>query len=99
MLVPAIFTAVAVVFVALVLRDVLIAEGKLDPRRNTWLRLALIFAGVAIGPGTAGSLATGARQVTPDDGMATAFPPAWIAAEVLTRPRRHTRLRTALLPR
>jgi hypothetical protein len=48
MAVPTIFTAIAVVFVALVLRDVLRAESKLDPRRNTWLRLALIFAGVAI---------------------------------------------------
>lgn len=48
MTVPPIFTALAVIFVALVLRDVMRSEGKVDPRRTTWLRLALIFAGVAI---------------------------------------------------
>ncbi len=46
--VPVIFTAIAVIFVALVVRDVLNREYQLDPRRRTWLRLALIFAGVAI---------------------------------------------------
>lgn len=43
-----IFTALAVIFVALVVRDVLRADGKLDARRTTWLRVALIFAGVAL---------------------------------------------------
>ena len=46
--VPTIFTALAVVFVAVTVRDLLLSERKLDPRRRTWLRLALILAGVAI---------------------------------------------------
>jgi hypothetical protein len=46
--VPAIFTAIAVIFMALVLRDLLLAEGKLDARRRTWLRLAVIFAAIAV---------------------------------------------------
>ena len=46
--IPTIFTALAVIFVALVLHDFLRADGKLDPRRATWLRVALIFAAVAI---------------------------------------------------
>jgi len=46
--VPVIFTAIAVIFVALVQRDVLQSSRQLDPRRRTWLRLTLIFASVAI---------------------------------------------------
>lgn len=46
--VPAIFISIAVIFLALVLRDVLITDAKLTPQRATWLRMALIFAGIAI---------------------------------------------------
>ena len=46
--VPTIFTALAMIFVALAVRDYLVTEGKLTPRRFTWIRLALIFGGIAI---------------------------------------------------
>jgi hypothetical protein len=41
-----IFVAVAVIFVAASLRDLLRDEGKLSLARRTWLRVAFIFAGV-----------------------------------------------------
>lgn len=37
-----------VIFVALALRDALTADRRLSPRRATWLRLAVVFSGVAI---------------------------------------------------
>jgi hypothetical protein len=43
-----VFTALAVIFLALVVRDYLKAEGKLSAARQTWLRMALIFAGIGI---------------------------------------------------
>jgi hypothetical protein len=44
-----VFVAVAVIFVSLTLRDYLIGEAKLNPARKAWLRIAIIFAAVAIG--------------------------------------------------
>jgi len=46
--VPIIFVAIAVIFVTLALRDFLKDESKLTPARSTWLRMAMIFAAVAI---------------------------------------------------
>ena len=43
-----VFVAIAVFFLAAVLRDFLKSEGKLTIARNLWLRLAFIFAGVAV---------------------------------------------------
>jgi len=43
-----VFVALAVIFLAITLRDVLITEQKTTPARTTWLRIALIFAVVAI---------------------------------------------------
>jgi hypothetical protein len=43
-----VFVAIAVIFLALAVQDFLKAEGKLTPARKTWLRVALIFACVAI---------------------------------------------------
>jgi hypothetical protein len=48
-IIPLIFVAIAVIFLAAALRDYLTAEGKLSPARKTWIRVAVIFAGVAIG--------------------------------------------------
>ena len=44
-----VFVALAVVFTSMSLRDYLIREDKLTPARKTWLRLSVIFAGIAIG--------------------------------------------------
>jgi hypothetical protein len=44
-----VFVAIAVFFLAAVLRDLLKTEGKLTIARRVWLRLAFIFAGVAVG--------------------------------------------------
>jgi hypothetical protein len=44
-----VFVALAIIFVALALRDYLRGEGQLTPARQTWLRVAFIFAGVGIG--------------------------------------------------
>jgi len=43
------FLGLAVIFLAAALRDYLRAERKLSPARQTWLRVALIFAVVGIG--------------------------------------------------
>jgi hypothetical protein len=43
-----VFVAIAVFFLAAVLRDFLKSEGKLTIARKVWLRLAVIFAGVAV---------------------------------------------------
>ena len=42
------FVAIAVIFLAAALRDYLTAEGKFSPARRTWVRVAVIFASVAI---------------------------------------------------
>ena len=42
------FLALAVIFLGVTLRNVLVEEGKLTPARKTWLRVAFIFAVVAI---------------------------------------------------
>ena len=47
--ISSVFVALAVIFLGLALRDFLKAEGKLTPLRQTWLRIAFIFAGVGIG--------------------------------------------------
>jgi hypothetical protein len=44
-----VFVALAIVFVALALRDYLREQRQLSPARHTWLRIALIFASVGIG--------------------------------------------------
>jgi hypothetical protein len=41
--------ALAILFVALTVHDVLRTNGTLTPSRKTWLRLAMVFAAVAIG--------------------------------------------------
>lgn len=46
--VPVLFVAIAVIFVSLALRDFLKDESKLSTARSTWLRMAMIFAAVAI---------------------------------------------------
>ncbi|MEN3332473.1 MAG: hypothetical protein V7641_1838 [Blastocatellia bacterium] len=43
-----VFTALAVIFLALAVRDYLQAEGKMTAARQTWLRMAFIFAGISI---------------------------------------------------
>lgn len=43
-----VFTAIAVIFLALVVRDYLKAEGKMTAARQTWLRATFIFAGISI---------------------------------------------------
>jgi hypothetical protein len=43
-----VFVAIAVFFLAAVVRDFLTSEGKLTIARKVWLRLAVIFAGVAV---------------------------------------------------
>ena len=47
--IPIVFVAIAVIFLAAALRDYLTAEGKFSPARRTWIRIAVIFASVAIG--------------------------------------------------
>jgi hypothetical protein len=47
-LVALLFLALAIIFLGMVLRNVLVEEGKLTPARKTWLRVAFIFAAVAI---------------------------------------------------
>ena len=44
-----VFVAIAVIFLVFAFQDFLKAEGKLTPARKTWLRVALILAGVAVG--------------------------------------------------
>jgi len=44
-----VFVAIAVIFIGVVLRDYLKAEGKLTIARKTWIRVAIIFAAVGIG--------------------------------------------------
>ncbi len=44
-----VFVALAVIFVALALRDFLKEQGQLNPARKTWLQIALIFSAVTIG--------------------------------------------------
>ena len=43
-----IFATLAAVFIGVCLQDLLRATGALTPARRTWLRVAFIFAGVAI---------------------------------------------------
>ena len=43
-----VFLGIAVIFLATVLRSYLKDENKLTPARQTWLRLAFIFAAIAI---------------------------------------------------
>ena len=43
-----VFSALAVIFVGLALRDYLKTENKLTPARKTWLRIAFIFSSVGI---------------------------------------------------
>jgi hypothetical protein len=43
------FLALAIIFVAITVRDFLRSGGALTPARRTWLRVAVIFAAVAIG--------------------------------------------------
>jgi hypothetical protein len=42
------FTAIAVLFLAVVIRDYLRIEQKMTPARSTYLRIAIIFAAVGI---------------------------------------------------
>jgi hypothetical protein len=44
-----IFIAISVIFICVAFRDFLKAEGKMTIARRTWIRMALIFAGVGIG--------------------------------------------------
>jgi hypothetical protein len=44
-----ILLGLAILFVALTLRDSLRSENRLAPRHAAWLRLALVFSIVAIG--------------------------------------------------
>jgi hypothetical protein len=44
-----VFLGIAIIFVGAALRDALAAESKLTPARRTWIRIAMIFAAVAIG--------------------------------------------------
>jgi hypothetical protein len=43
-----VMVALAVTFVAIAFQNYLKAEGKLTPARKTWLRVAFIFAAIAI---------------------------------------------------
>jgi hypothetical protein len=43
-----VFVALAVIFLSVVVRDYLNAEGKMTPSRQTWLRVVVIFASVGI---------------------------------------------------
>lgn len=42
------FIALAVLFVALTLRDFLNAEAKMTTARRIWLRLAIVFSGIGM---------------------------------------------------
>lgn len=44
-----VFVAIAVIFLGVTLQDYLRAEDKLTIARKVWIRMAFIFAGVAIG--------------------------------------------------
>ncbi len=44
-----VFIAISVIFLVVVLRDYLKAEGKMTISRRVWLLMALIFACVGIG--------------------------------------------------
>ena len=44
-----VFVALAVVFLGIAIRDYLKTEKKMTIARKVWLRMAFIFAGVAIG--------------------------------------------------
>jgi hypothetical protein len=44
-----VFVAIAVIFIAVALRDYLNAEGKMTIGRKIWIRMAIIFAAVGIG--------------------------------------------------
>jgi hypothetical protein len=44
-----VFVAIAVIFIAVALRDYLKAEGKATIARRIWIRMAIIFAVVGIG--------------------------------------------------
>ena len=44
-----VFVAIAAIFIGVVLRDYLNAEGKMTIGRKIWIRMAFIFAGVGIG--------------------------------------------------
>jgi hypothetical protein len=44
-----IFLALAIIFVGLSLQNYLRDEAKLTPMRQTWLRVAFIFAGISVG--------------------------------------------------
>ena len=48
-LVSILFIAIAVIFLAITFRDYLRSEGKLNPARRAWIRIALIFSSVGIG--------------------------------------------------
>ena len=41
-----ILLSLSVIFVAFVARDYFRAEGKLTPKRDTWIRIAIIFAAI-----------------------------------------------------
>lgn len=43
-----VFVAIAVIFIGVAFRDYLNTEGKMTIGRKIWLRMAFIFAGVAI---------------------------------------------------
>lgn len=44
-----VFVAIAVIFIAVALRDYLNTEGKMTIGRKIWIRMAIIFAAVGIG--------------------------------------------------
>jgi len=44
-----VFVSAALIFLGLAFRDYLNAQGQMTPSRKTWLRIAFIFSGVAIG--------------------------------------------------
>lgn len=44
-----VFVALAVIFLAVALRDSLKAQDQLTPARKTWTLIAIIFSAVAIG--------------------------------------------------
>lgn len=44
-----VFIAIAVIFLGVAVRDFLKASGELSIARKIWIRMAFIFAGVAIG--------------------------------------------------
>jgi hypothetical protein len=43
-----VFVALAVIFLSVVVRDYLMAESKMTPSRQAWLRVAFIYASVGI---------------------------------------------------